>query len=149
MENKSFAFWKRPWHRWLILAAAAVQLLACGVGVATYLDIADAGPRIMSAEEWAEYSAGMALSCSAQALCAASFFSMFLIGALAKRSSAANKAAGILLLIVALCWGLGGLAFGLATSKTRLFFWLLVLAVALIGGLYSLRKSRKERAEGK
>ena len=52
MRNEAlFTYWKRPWHKWLILAAAVLQLLSLWLDLRQYRQIVDA--RVFSAAEMA------------------------------------------------------------------------------------------------
>ena len=122
MRNEAlFTYWKRPWHKWLILAAAVLQLLSLWLDLRQYRQIVDA--RVFSAAEMASYTHDTALRCAFSGLMAACFFAALLIGLLARSKRAARMAEGVLLL-----------ALGLFTQGWDGFLCRLVLGLTLCGG---------------
>lgn len=133
MRNEAlFTYWKRPWHKWLILAAAVLQLLSLWLDLRQYRQIVDA--RVFSAAEMASYTHDTALRCAFSGLMAACFFAALLIGLLARSKRAARMAEGVLLLALGLAWGLLCGALGLFTQGWDGFLCRLVLGLTLCGG---------------
>lgn len=60
-KRDGFTYWKRPWHKWVILVAALLQLLCLWMNLQEYNRISDAG--FLSASEWADYAAQKGLQC--------------------------------------------------------------------------------------
>lgn len=137
-----FTYWKRPWHKWLILATGILMLVCLWRNVQEYRNLA--GADIFSPAQWARYTAQSGFQCAGNGLAAAVFLGSFLIGTLARSPRAAMLAEGALLLILALGWGAAGYFFRLAAADVDGVFWALILMLALVGGIHSLWKSRKE-----
>ena len=80
MRNDApFSYWKRPWHKWLILAAAVLQLLNLWLNLRQYRQVVAAG--VFSAAEMASYAHDTALRCAFSGLLAACFFAVLSIPA--------------------------------------------------------------------
>lgn len=137
---ESFSYWKRPYHKWVILAAAILQFLCLWINIRKFRDVTQAG--IFSAAEWENYTAQKGLQCAINGLTAAAFLGSFLIGVLARSRKAARLAEGMLLLCLALFWGAGGLVFHLAVAGSGRVIWILLLLSALGGSVYSFSRSR-------
>lgn len=118
-KQDGFTYWKRPWDKWLILAAALLELLSLWMNLQEYNRISAAG--FLSASEWADYAAQKGLQCGLNGILATSFFGIFFIGAFVRSQRRARLAAGVLLLLLALAWegGRGCVASGLA-KRARL-----------------------------
>ena len=59
MEKKSgeaYSYWKRPGLRWLLPAAAALQLVSLWMRVGELRDVAGVAERLMSPELWDTHS---------------------------------------------------------------------------------------------
>lgn len=136
----TFTYWKRPWHKWIILAAALLQLLALWMNVREYMDIFRAG--IFSSSGWADYAAGKSVQIALSGMLSALFFGIFLIGDLVRGQRSARRAEGLLLLFLALVWGVLGFLSPLTSPGSDRALWVLVLLFELGGGAASLWRSR-------
>ena len=138
--------WKKPWHPWLILGAAAVQLAALGMSVQQYRRVAEAG--VLSGAKWEAFAAQEQTQWAFSGMLAVSLLGMVLIGELVRSQQSAQLAEGILFLILALGWGI-------AMVSLKLFSWnvtglLASLGLLLILGnaiwrLWSWQKNRTSR----
>lgn len=139
-QTDGFSYWKRPWHKWVVLSAALLQLLCLWVNIREYKGVSGAG--ILSDFEWARYTAQKSLQFALNGLSAAGFLGIFSIGAAVRSQQAAWLAEGLLLLCMALVWAAAGVTLPLAVKSKSWIVWGLFLLLAL-GGVYSLWKSRK------
>lgn len=141
-KSNGFTYWKRPWHKWLILATAVLQLLCLWMNIREYHNVSAAG--ILSVSEWASYAAQKNFQCALNGMMAACFLGIFLIGILAHSQKVARPAEGILLLLLAFAWGVTGLALRLFSLSGKGLFGVLILILALGGAAYDLLKYRKK-----
>ena len=142
--TQSYAYWKKPWAKWCLLAAGLLQLLALWMSLSDYWEVSSVWNHIMSEDAWKSYASQTILSCSIKAFAAVLFFGILIVGRAAHSEKAARRGEGILLLVLALLWGAAGACFPLLRfSGQGHFWWLLLLLMALSGGVFSLRKSRK------
>ena len=143
MRNEApFTYWKRPWHKWLILAAAILQLLNLWLNLRQYRKVADAG--VFSAAEMASYTHDAALQCAFCGLMAACFFAALLIGLFARSKQAARLAEGTLLLVLGLVWGILCGALGLFTQGLDGLLCRLILGLTFFGGACCLGRWRSK-----
>lgn len=87
--QEPYSYWKKPWHPWLILGAAAVQLAVLGMSVRQYRRVAGAG--VLSGAEWAAFAAQEQTRWAFSGMLAVCLLGMVLIGALV-RSQAVRPA---------------------------------------------------------
>ena len=143
-KTRSYTYWKKPWAKWCVLAAGLLQLLALWMSLSDYWEVSSVWNHIMSEDAWKSYASQTILSCSIKAFTAVLFFGILIVGGAARSEKAARRGEGILLLTLALFWGAAGACFPLLRfSGQGHFWWLLLLLMALSGGVFSLRKSRK------
>ena len=102
-QSDNFTYWKRPWHKWIVLAAALVQLLCLWTNIQEYRFVS--GTEIFSSSGWARYAVQQGLQCALNGMMAAAFLGIFLIGIWTRSQRAARLAEGLLLLFLALAWG--------------------------------------------
>ena len=114
MKNEGFIYWRRPRHKWFVLAAGALQLLCLWMNVQEYGEISAAG--VLSASQWADFAAQKNFQCAVNGLLAACFFGVFAVGMLAGSRRAARRLEGALLLLLAAAWGAAGAMLGLFSS---------------------------------
>lgn len=143
-ENQDgFSFWKRPWHKWLILAAAILQLLCLWMNMREYSDISAAG--ILSDSEWADYAASKIWECAMNGLLLSCFSGTFLIGIFVQSQRAAWLAEGVYLLLLSFAWGLTGFALHLFSPDRKGLFVVSILLIAVGGAVHSFYQYRKSR----
>lgn len=141
-KRDGYTYWKRSWHKWLILAAAILQLLCLWMNVREYREYAAAG--ILSASAWAVYAAQKIWQCALNGVMAACFSGVFLIGMFAQSQRAARLAEGVLLLLLAAACGGAGMALHLFSRSGKGLLWVLILLIALGGAAYDLWQYRKK-----
>ena len=142
--TQSYAYWKKSWAKWCLFTAGLLQLLALWMSLSDYWEVSSIWNHIMSEDAWKSYASQTILSCSIKAFAAVLFFGILIVGRAAHSEKAARRGEGILLLVLALLWGAAGACFPLLRfSGQGHFWWLLLLLMALSGGVFSLRKSRK------
>ena len=138
MRNDApFSYWKRPWHKWLILAVAVLQLLNLWLNLRQYRQVVAAG--VFSAAEMTSYAHDTALRCAFSGLLAACFFAALLIGSFARSKRMARMAEGLLLLALGLAWGITCGILGLFTQGLDGLLCRLILGLIFCGGAYCLR----------
>lgn len=141
-ENPDCRYWRRPWHKWIILTVAILQLLFLWMEIREREELFTAG--IFSAPTWESYAARSNFSCAVHGLTAALFLGVFLIGLLAGSRRSARLAEGLLLLLLALAWGTAGATLGLASQDGGKLLWAFFLLLTLGAGVYDLWKCRKQ-----
>lgn len=137
----TFTYWKRPWHKWVILGTAALQLLCLWTNWQDYRN--SQTEELLSIPIRAIYAAQQRLSCACSGLLAAVFLGHFLIGCLARSQRTARLAEAVLYPMLTLAWGVAGIVLDLTTNKTTLFFWCLILLAAIFSSFYALHQYRK------
>ena len=138
MMSSAFSYWKRPWHRWVILVVGILQLVALWLHIQEYRNLADVQERVFSAAEWEQIAAQQLMQCSISALLAAVFFSVFIIGHFSRSKRSARLADGILCVVLGLAWGAAGLLLPMRYSTGDTVIWLVILLLALGGGAGAL-----------
>ncbi len=144
--QEPYSYWKKPWHPWLILGAAAVQLAVLGMSVQQYRQVAEAG--VLSGAEWEAFAAQEQTQWAFSGMLAVCLLGMVLIGALVRSQQSARLAEGILFLILTLGWGIAMVSLELfsrnVTGLLASLGLLLILGNA-IWCLWSWQKNRTSR----
>ncbi len=142
-KSRKFMYWKRPWHKWVILAAAVLQLICLWLNFREYKNIS--ASEIYSVSEWADYAVRKNLQCALNGLAAACFLGIFIIGDLAMSKGAARLAECGLLSVLAFAWGAAGLALNLFSMQGTRIYWGIILILIICGAVYSFLEYRKNR----
>lgn len=145
-KQEGFSYWKRPWHQWLFLAVGILQLLALWSNVGEYSRISAAAARGAFdswPDFWPEYMAGKIQMCANNAIMALCFLGAFLIGRRVRSKKAAQKAEGILFLLLALVTGAVLWGCSLSPTGVRVLFWVCIMLVCLGGAAHRFWKYRK------
>lgn len=140
--HTEFTYWKRPWHKWLVLVAVFSQFLCLWMNIQEYNDISRAG--ILSASEWANYVAQKNWQCAINGVLVVCFLGTFLIGIFAQSQKGARLIEGLFLLFLALAWGVVGFTLHLISLSGKGLFWSLILLMASGGAIYDLLQYHKE-----
>ena len=137
MQNEAaFTYWKRPWHKFIPLAAALLQLVSLWLNLRQYREVAAAG--VFSAAEMTSYAHDTALRCTLSGFLAVCFFAVLLIGLFARSKRGARRAEGVLLLVLGLAWGTACGVLGLFTQGWDGFLCRLILGLTFCGGVCCL-----------
>lgn len=138
MMTSAFCYWKRPWHKWIVLLVGILQLVGLWLHVQEYQNLADVQERVFSAAEWEAMAAQKLMQCSISAILAATFFAVLVISLLAHNKRTARLADGILCVVLGLAWGAAGLLLPMRYSTGDTVIWLVILFLALGGGVIAL-----------
>ena len=101
--HSDFTYWKHSWHKWGILVAAILQLLALWMNIREYSNISRIG--ILSTVEWTSYASQKYWQCAINIVLIICFLGTFLIGAFARSRKGARLGEAFLLLLLAFAWG--------------------------------------------
>lgn len=140
--SENFTYWKRPWQKWLVLIAGILQIISLWLNIQEYKDFANVKDRIFSSAAWDTYAVQQSFQCAMNGFIAASFIGVFLIGTLARSQKVARMAESVLLLVLALIWGIVGFALQIASQSTTKIIWGLLLIVIFSGSIYTFWKGR-------
>ena len=127
MNSTDYSYWKRPWYKWLTLAAGLVQLPSLWINLRNL----PTDPELR-------------LQCALNILLAVCFLGEFLIGTLSRSAKAAHLAESILFLFSALLWSISCAALHLFGLNITGFLAVLLLILALFSSGCRFRLSRKE-----
>lgn len=139
-QKESFSYWKRPYQKWIVLAAAVFQLVALAMNLKDLGEIAGSGA--LSDSERELYLIEKSLQCAIFAMTTLLFFGGFLIGCFVKSHRAARTAEGGMLVCLTLAWGVAGGVLHLATAEESQMLWGFILVLAIGGSIYSFWKAR-------
>ncbi len=143
-KPEPFVYWKRPWARWLLLAAVLLQLLSLWETVQEYREYQELWERgVFSASLWEDVSAQLALRGLLSGFMALLCLGVFILGCLVKTKRAARLAEGGLCLALAAGYAAAGSAFSVWTRPLDRLLGLLILGACLACGLYSLLRGLK------
>jgi len=137
-----FVYWKRPGYKWVVLAAAVLQILCLWMNVREYNRIFAAG--ILSASEWEAYAASKIWQCALNGLLVYCFAGSFMIGMFVKSRREARMAETVFSLILALAWGAAGFLLHLFSASAKGAVWALILLIAIGGAVYNFWLGQKE-----
>ena len=141
-KQDGFTYWKRSWHKWLILAVAIIQLLCLWMNVQEYNKIFRAG--ILNDTEWADYAASKIWQCALNGVMAGCFLGTFLIGIFAKCQRTARLLEGMLLLLLFFVCGTVGFTLHIFSLSGKGLVWTLILLIAFGGAIYDFWQYKKE-----
>ena len=136
--QSGFNYWKRPWHRWIVWSGGILQIVALWLHIQEYRNLADVQERIFSAAEWEQIAAQQLMQCSISALMATVFFGILIIGHFSHSKRSARLADGILCVVLGLAWGVAGLLLPMRYSTGDTVLWIVILLLALGGGVGTL-----------
>ena len=138
MMSSVFRYWKRPWHKWAVLIECVSQLTALWLNIQEYQNLSYVHEMIFSESEWRRVAAQEMMQCSINALLAASFFGVLIIGHFAHSKRSAKFTEGIFCIALGLIWGAVGLLLPIRYSTRDTVFWLAVILLAVGGGVSTL-----------
>ena len=134
-KSENFIYWRRPWQKWLVLIAGILQVINLSLNVQEYKDIVKVG--IFSSSVWKSYVVQQSFLCALNGLTAAIFLGIFLIGIFARSQKVARMAEGVLLLVLALTWGIVGSVLQIISQSTAKIIWGLLLVATFGGSIYT------------
>lgn len=140
-SHTEFTYWKRPWHKWLVLVGPLSQFLCLWMNIQEYNKISSAG--ILSASEWTSYMAQKNFQCAINGLLAVCFLGIFLIG-FSRSKKGVRLIEGLFLVFLALAWGITGFVLHLISLNGTGLLWALILLIAFCGAIHNLLQYRKE-----
>ncbi|MCI8400173.1 MAG: hypothetical protein HFF90_12390 [Oscillibacter sp.] len=140
-DRTNYAYWKRPWHKWIVFAAALIQLWPLWQNIREYHSISNMG--ILSASEWTTYALQKNWQCALNGFLFTMLLGCFLIGFFVRTQRESNLANGLLLLLLSLAWGAAGIVLHLLSSPGKALQWSFILLIGLGGAVYSLSSYRK------
>ena len=133
-----FHYWKRPWHKWAVLIGCVSQLTALCLNIQEYRNLSYVHEMIFSESEWRRVAAQEMMQCSINALLAALFFGSLMIGYFTHSKRSAKFAEGIFCIALGSVWGAVGLLLPMRYSTGDTVFWLVVVLLAVGGGVGTL-----------
>jgi len=140
-SSENFTYWKKPWQKWFIFNAAVLNLFALLHNIQEYRNIAMLG--ILSASEFASYSASKYMQCASNGFIAVSFLAIFVIGFIAKSKKSAHFAEGVTLLVLAVAWTIASITFDMLITDGQRIYFGFVLILALGGAAHSFYTAHK------
>ena len=140
-SSEQFTYWKRPWGKWIVLLAAAVNFICFDQNVSDYHEFSSVMEQIYSTNEFEKWKIEKLFSCSTYGIATAIFLGEFLIGALSHRKRTAEMAGGLLLLIVGISWLIIGFMLDFVSLNNQKIFWFLFNSCAIAIGIYFIWKS--------
>ena len=141
-KRTEFIYWKRPWHKWVVLVATLLQLPGLWMNIQEYNNISRI--EILSAAEWASYASQKYWQCAISGVLIICLLGTFLIGTFAQSWKGAKLSEGFLLLFLAFAWGIAGFVLHPLSSIGKGLFWTLILLIAFGGAVYNLLQYRKK-----
>lgn len=139
--NDKFAYWKRPWHKWIVLTAGVLQLVFLWMNIREYNGISSAG--ILSASAWADFAAWKHLQCSINGILAVLLMGFFAIGVSAGTQKKARLAESVLMLLSASGWIAAGAVLHMFSSDGKGLVFILIFLLTLAASAYSFCKYKK------
>ena len=140
--HSDFTYWKHSWHKWGILVAAILQLLALWMNIREYSNISRIG--ILSTVEWTSYASQKYWQCAINIVLIICFLGTFLIGAFARSRKGARLGEAFLLLLLAFAWRMAGFVLHPLSSSGKGLFWIFILFMAFGGAAHAFLQYRKK-----
>lgn len=140
-SNQKFSYWKRPWQKWMILAAAVSEALVLWYNVKEYRMVLSLD--IFSPEELGRYAIQQKSAFLLYGLVVAALIGILIIGAVVRSKKAARLAESVLLLGMAAVLGAWLAVWNQAISGVWVF--IVLLATTLVGGIYTFYLYCKEK----
>ncbi len=142
---ESYTYWKKPWHKWLVLGAAILQTAVLWRRIDDFRTISRVEIRteLFSQAQWESYVTQQQFQFALSSMIIAIFLACFLIGSFVHSKKAADFATGILLIIFSLLWCMLGFLIPIFTQHAMTISWVVLFVAALGGGIYTIGKSRK------
>ncbi len=139
-ENNRYTYWKRPWARWMLLLASALEFVVLFLNVREYQEVSAAAGVIFTSGGWEKYAASQQLRCALNGILGGFFLGVFLIGTFCKSARAAHFWEGVLQLTV----GLSYFAADWLTQGSAGKFSCILLVLSVVFGAHSFYQSKKK-----
>lgn len=136
-NSEAFTYWKKPWHKWVLLVGAALQIIEVCREVEKFMIIYQQKATLFSASAWDSYARGQFSHFALSGLIIVILLGCFIIGGLAQSSKAVHVSMGILFLCISLLCSVVGFILN------SIILWGAILVMSLSAGIYSLWKSRR------
>jgi len=140
-KQDNFTFWKRPWYKWVVLAAAILQLLDLLINIYEYVKISAIG--ILSPSEWADYAPSQIWQCAMNGVLIICFWGVFFIGVFAKSQKSAWLAESVVLFILSFACLTSGFPLHLFSLSFKGFCWLFILLLSFAEAVRYFLKYKK------
>ena len=142
---ESYAYWKKPWHKWMVLGATILQIVALWWKVDGFRTISriEIRTELFSQSQWESYVTQQQFQFALSSMIIAIFLASFFIGFFVHSKKMADFTTGILLIVLGLLWCMIGFLIPIFTQQAMTILWVVLLVVALGGGTHTIWKSRK------
>lgn len=144
-QNNEFVYWKKPWHRWMVLGAVVLQVIALYLKIHDFQQISrpEIRNQIFSQVGWETYAANQYFQYALLFMTICIFLYSFIIGFFVHSKKTLNVFMSILWIIVTLLWGIVGFVIPVFGNKTNMTIWLFILLISFAATVFSIRESRK------
>lgn len=136
-----YTYWKRPWHKWVMLTGAILQLICLCINISEYKNIYTAG--ILNANEWVVYAAQKNFQCAINGLIAVCFLGSFIIGIFTRSKKMTYIVDCVFLIILSFLWITLGILLGMFLPDFKGVFWVFIVFLELGGACYSFLQYKK------
>lgn len=144
-QNNEFVYWKKTWHRWMVLGAVVLQVIALYLKIHDFQQISrpEIRNQIFSQVGWETYAANQYFQYALIIMTICIFLYSFIIGFFVHSKKTLNVSMSILWIIVTLLWGIVGFAIPVFGNKTNMIIWLFILLISFAATVFSIRESRR------
>lgn len=142
-QSEPFSYWKKPWHKWMVLGGAVLQMVALWLRIQDFIGVYQHKAALFSLSKWENYAHHQLMQFTLSGLLIIIFLGCFIIGFFARSNKSVHTSTGILLLFVTLVWGLAGFLMNAASQTSTMVLWGAILLVSLIGSIHALWESRR------
>ena len=146
-QSESYTFWRKPWHKWLILAVAVLQMVGLWFQIQDYRAISqnEVRTKLFSQSAWESYATQQHFHFAISSLIIGVVLFCFFLGFFAKSKKIAELSTGILLIVFSFIWCLISFFIPIFTEISMTIFWGVFLIILLVGGIHSIWQSKKSR----
>lgn len=144
-QNNEFVYWKKPWHRWMVLGAVVLQAIALYLKIQDFQKISrpEIRNQIFSQLGWETYVADQHFQFALSIMMICIFLYSFIIGFFVHSKKTLDVSMSILWIIVTLFWGIVGFVIPVFGDKTNMTIWLIILLISFVATIFSIRGSRR------
>ena len=140
-----YTYCKRPWHKWMVLGGAILQMIVLWWEIDDYRTISKVEIRteLFSQSQWERYATQQHFQFALSSMIIAIFLACFFIGFFVHSKKTADFTVGILLIIFSLLWCMIGFLIPIFTQRAMTILWVVLLIMSLGGGIHTIWKSRR------